>query len=480
MNKAIVGVVLAALVVAAPVVAQQNGIATRVSAQLGGKFQDAECQLKEGHFLVSSAKTKLSTYATVSDPVIGARLLREGTEIIRDATTTKGQEKNGAAWYWLARINLLQGDMPGADSSFTRAATLAAPCKTDIQKYRTRAWSALVVGAQEFVEQKNTDSATVLYRAANQINREAPHGFNGLAGLFYDAGKMDSAIAYFNLAAATTPTDPTYVKVRNKAAYNAAVLLLNGNRYPEAVAAFRRYLGFEPSDIAAKKALAQAFRGAGMPDSAQVLERELVASAGNDAGGATGDEGVSEDDLMGIAIKQFNDKNYKEAAATFGRVLALNPANRDALFNQANAYLALQQGGDLSAAAEKLIEIEPFSEYDHTLRAQGYKLAGNQDGLFKAIVDREALVVNIEILNLKLTADGATLVGRMTGRDARDENNKQIPARALTLVVEFLGKGGTVVASQEVQVPPLAAGQVLDLNAVGKGAGVKGWRYRVK
>lgn len=480
MIKAIVGGVLTALIAAAPVVAQQNGIATRVSGQVGGKFQDADCQLKEGHFLVSSAKTKLSTYATVSDPVIGARLLREGTEIIRDATTTKGQDKNPAAWYWLARVNLLQGDMRGADSAFTRAATLAPQCKADIQKYRTKAWSALAVGAQEFVEQKNTDSAMVLYRAANQINREAPHGFNGLAGLFYDAGQVDSAIAYFGMAAATNPTDPAYVKVRNKAGYNAAVLLLNNNRHAEAVAAFRRYLAFEPTDIAAKKALAQAFRGAGMPDSAQALERELVASAGTGGGEAAGEGAVSEDDLMGIAVKQFNDKNYKEAAATFGRVLALNPTNRDALFNQANAYLALQQGAELSAAAEKLLEIEPLSEYDQTLRAQGYKLAGNQDGLFKAIVAREALVVNVEVQNLKITADGATLTGKITGRDARDENNKQIPARALVLVVEFLGKGGAVVTSQEVQVAPLPAGQSAELNAVATGPGVKGWRYRVK
>jgi DNA-binding NtrC family response regulator len=42
MTKAIVGGLLAALIATAPVMAQQGGIATRVSAQLGGKFQDAD------------------------------------------------------------------------------------------------------------------------------------------------------------------------------------------------------------------------------------------------------------------------------------------------------------------------------------------------------------------------------------------------------------------------------------------------------
>jgi len=478
MTKAIVGGLLAALIAAAPVAAQQNGIATRVSAQLGGKFQDADCQLKEGHFLVSSAKTKLSSYANTSDPVIGARLLREGAEVIRDAIATKGQDKNGGAWYWLGRVNLLQGDVTGADSSFTKAATLAPQCKTDIQKYRTRAWGGLVVGAQEFVEQKKTDSAMVLYRAADQINREAPHGFNGLAGLFYDAGQVDSAIVYFGLAAATNPTDASYVKVRNKAAYNQGVLLLNSNRNAEAVAALQRYLAFEPTDLAAKKALARAYRGAGMADSAQALERVLVANAGAEADGAEG-EGISEEDLMVIAVKQFTDKDYKEAAATFGRVLSLNPNNRNALFNQANAYLALQQGADLAASAEKLIEIEPLAEYDHTMRVEGYRMAGNQDGLLKASIAREALLLNVEV-SLSQTADGASLVGKITGREARDENNKLVVPHALTLLVEFLGKGGAVLDTQEVPVAAMKAGQTADFNATTKVAGVKGWRYRIK
>ena len=481
MSKTIVGGVLTALVlVATPALAQQNGIASRVASQLGTKFQNPACELKEGHFLVSSAKTKVSSQAGSSDPVIGARLLKQGREISLDAITNKGQDKNPAAWYWLGRITLLEGDMVGADSAFTRAVALAPQCKADVQDFRSRAWSGLVLGAQEFVTQKNVDSAKVLYRAALAINREAPHGFNGLAGIFYDAGQTDSAIAYFSLAAATNPTDPAYVKVRNKAAFNAAVLLVNARRFAEAVPAFQRYLSFEPDDIAAKKGLAQAYRGAGMADSAQAMERMLVASAGAGGANAGGDDGVSEDDLMEIAIKQYNDKNYAEAVTTFGRILAVNPNNRNALFTLANAYVALQQGSDASATAQKLIALEPLSENDHTLWAQGQKLAGSQDGLYKALVAREGLLVNVEVENLKVAPDGASLSGKITGREAHDENNKLLPGRALTLVVEFLGKGGAVVASQEVSVPPLKPGETAALNAEGKGAGIQAWRYRVK
>jgi hypothetical protein len=111
MTKAIVGGILVLLFAAPNAMGQQNAVGSRIAAQFTGKFQDANCQLKEGHFLVSSGKTKLSSYAAASDPVIGARLLKEGNEILREAIVNKGQDKNPAAYYWLGRIAMLQGDV---------------------------------------------------------------------------------------------------------------------------------------------------------------------------------------------------------------------------------------------------------------------------------------------------------------------------------------------------------------------------------
>jgi tetratricopeptide (TPR) repeat protein len=270
------------------------------------------------------------------------------------------------------------------------------------------------------------------------------------------------------------------VKARNQAAFNHGVLLLNNGKAKDAVTALQRYRTLQPQDVGGKKALAQAFRAAGMTDSAQVLEKDLIATSGSQPnGGAAGGE-VSEDDLVDIAVKQFNDKNYKEAAATFDKVIARNPWNRDAVFNQANAYLALGDGASLAAAAEKLIAIEPLSEYDHTMRIQGYKLANNKDGIYKAVVGHEALLVNVEVQSFKLSADGATLEAKVTGREARDESNKVIPAKPLTLAVEFLGADGSVIAATDGQVPALKAGESQNLSVAGKGANIRAWRYKVK
>lgn len=469
---------VALVLLAAPLAAQQDGVSSRVIGGLDQRLVQPECKLDgANHFLVRSGKTYLSTGIEGSgDPSNKARAVSTGVRVITEAITTNGQAKNPAAWYYLGRLYLQQGDVVGTDSAFTRAEGLAPDCKADIAKYRGRAWVALVNAGNTFRQQQQDDSAMVMYRAANVISQASPLALLNMADIFNQRSQTDSAIHYFGKAAASTATDPPSVKARNQAVFNHGVLLLNNGRAAEAVTQFRRFTALQPDDVVGQKALAQAFRAAGMPDSAQVIEHKLVEAA--PVGGGEGD--VSANDLFDIAVKQFNDKDYKDAAATFGRVIAMEPFNRDALFNQANAYLALQDGPNLAAAGEKLVAIEPLSEHDHSLLAQGHKFASNQDGLYKAIVAREALLVDVKVEEMKRTADGATLSGTATGREARDEGNKVLPAKPITITVEFLGDAGSVVASQEVTLNALKPGEAMPFTATATGAGIRFWRYKVK
>lgn len=477
MKRTTVGLVML-LAGAAPLAAQHPEIGSRVTAQIGSKFTDADCSLKEGHYLVSSAKTKLSSYASVSDPVIGARLLKEGVGILDDAITTKDQKKNPAAWYWLGRTELLRGELGGADSAFTRAASLAPQCAKDIQHYRTRAWAAMVVAAQGASEAKQQDSAGYFFHQAILIDRDAPHAFSGLAGIMLDNKQTDSAIAYFGMAAATNPTDSNYVKVRNRAAYNYAALLLNSQRNQEAIAAFHRYLSFEPTDDQALKGLAQAFRGAGMLDSAGAVEKKLLAASGGEGGEAG--SGLTDRELQELGGRQYNDKNYAEAAKTFGLLLQRNPNLRDALFAQANSYLALSDGAGLASAASKLVEIDPLGEYNYKMLAQGYKFANDQAKVAEAIIGEFALPVDLQFGDFAATASEATFTAKAVGREARDENNKVLAPHPVTITVEALAKDGTVVGSADATIPALKPGEEAPVSVKVPGGPAAAWRYKVK
>jgi tetratricopeptide (TPR) repeat protein len=442
------------------------------------KLVDPSCQIKGGDFRVSSGKTYLKTGIEGSgDPSNRIHAVKEGVRVTTEAING-GQSQSSAAWYWLGRLYLQQGDLVGADSAFNKAEQLSPGCKDDIGKYRHKAWAALVNGGNAFRQTKQDDSAIVMYRAATAIDPKMPLPYSNIAEIYNDRDQKDTALVYFQRAAATEPSDTSELQIRNQALFNSGVLLLNSGRAADAVPAFEKYTQAMPGDPSGKKALASAYRASGQTDKAQVLEKELVGMAS--AGAAAGGEALTDADLFDLGIKQFGDKDYKDAAATFGKVIDHQPFYRDALFNQANAYLGLQDGANLAATAERLIGIEPMNEYDHKLRQQGYQLAGNKDKVLEAATAQFALPLSVEIDKMTLAGSNVSLTGKVTGRDAQTGSGKPIPAAPVTLVFEFLDATGQVLGSQEVNIPVLKAGASQPLQVSAKVDGVRAWRYRAK
>jgi len=472
---------LLAVCIAGPLAAQQSGVTSRVQNSLDSKYIPPDCGIKANDFRVSSGATYLKTGIETSVPENRARALNDGERVISDAIKNAGQDKNPAAWYFLGRIYLQQGDLAGADSAFTRAETMAPKCKEEIGKFRYRVWAGLVNGGIDLRSKQQDDSAMALFSAASSIYRGAPLADINVAEIYTARNQPDSAVVYFGKAAATEPTDTAQVKLRNQAAFNYGALLLNSKRYQEAVTAFHRYLGFVPDDQSALKGLASAFRGAGMTDSAQVIENRLASTATTTSAGGGGDaSGLSVQDLYDLAARQYQDKNYAAAAETFGKVLEQRPYMRDAVFGQVNAYIGAKDGAKLAEAAKHLTEFEPLSEFAWSALAQGYRDSKNQAGLVDAITTREALPVDIQNVTMKATADGGTFSAKAIGREARDVNNKVIPPAPTTIVVEFLSDKGQVVGTSEVTIPALPKGQQQDISAQGTGAGIRDWRYKKK
>jgi tetratricopeptide (TPR) repeat protein len=479
MMKLRIGAMLMGLLTVAPAaVTAQDGVANRVSGAQDTRLVQPECKLDGGDFRVSSGKTYLKSGIEGSrDQSIQNGALKNGVRVVMEAITSAGQGKSSAAWYWLARLYLQQGDLVGADTAFTAAQTLAPGCKEDIMKYRYRTWAALVNAAIAFRQTQQNDSALILYRAANQISREGPVSFSNMADLFDNMNQPDSSIYYYGLAAQTEPTDANQIKLRDQAIYNYGVLLLKGGRPAEAVNTLRHYVALHPEDIGGKKAIAQAFRAAGMADSAAALERQMVAGVGAGAGG--GDEELSDGDLFNFATRLYGDKNYADASVSYGKLLLRNPNHRNALYAQANSYLALKDGAGLVGAAQKLVALEPLSDYDLQLLAQGYKFTKQQDKALETVIAEYALPVDLQFERFDAKADEATFNAKAVGRETRDPNNKLLPPRAVSITLEFLGKDGSVLASQDATISALSVGESAPVQVSAKATGVRAWRYRV-
>jgi tetratricopeptide (TPR) repeat protein len=458
--------------------AQQPVLNDRVAKSMPTSYMPAQCKIKPNHFKVASAAGYLKSAIETDVPESKARILGQGEKVILEAMQQNGQEKNPAAWYYLGRIYLQQGNLYPADTALTKAEQLAPDCAKDITGYRRNAWVALVKAGSKFEEDKNVDSALVLYRQAGAIYRGSPITFYQTAAIMNDKGQPDSAAYYFGQAAAVAAasTDTTDIKYRNRSAFNQGALLLNGKKYDQAAVVFEQYLQWVPTDNEAKRGLAAAYRGSGKIEQAQALEKELVA-AGGSPGAASA---AASQDLMSAGVNAYNDKKYADAAAAFEKLVAAEPNNRDALYNLSNTYLALKDGPKLAATAAKLVAIEPLSETALKLQGEGYKQSAKVDDAVKTAEQVLALPADVKASDFSATGSGANLTLTVTGRAAQTPAGKAIPATAVPIVVEFLGGSGAVVATQEAQVPALAAGASQEVKVAGQGSGITAWRYKRK
>jgi tetratricopeptide (TPR) repeat protein len=461
---------------------QPKLISDRVAKSMPNKYEPASCNIKPSHFKVSSAAGYLKSAIETDVPENKTRILGQGVKVVLEAMQQNGQDKNPAAWYYLGRINLAQGDIYGADTALTKAEQLAPGCQKEIAGYRRNAWAALINAGTKFEKEKNSDSALALYRQAAIVYHGSPVTYYQIANSLNEKGQSDSAAYYFGQAATAAQgvTDTAELKYRDRSAFNEAALRLNAKNYPAAVTAFQRYLGWVPNDIEAKRGLAAAYRGAGQLDKAQELEKQ-VASAGGpgpSGGGAAGGAGAQ--DLMSVGVNLYNEKKYAEAATAFEKVAAAEPYNRDALFNLTNTYLAMKDGPKLLSASQRLVAIEPASQTALKLLGEGYKQSGKVAEAVKTAEKVLALPADLKVADFSTTGTGATLQATATGLQPQTATGKAIKPADLNLTFEFLDPKGNVVATQDAKVPALAPAATQSIKLEAQGAGIAAWRYKVK
>ena len=407
----------------------------RVARAQPGKWEVPDCGLNKGNFLIGSGATYLKSGVEASDEVKKNKLFGDAERVLLEGIQ-KGQAGASGAWYYLGRAYLQTGDLIGADTALTRAQDLTpalhqghpAAAPQHLDRPGQRRHRVHEGQEQRFGRRCCSSQADMIYRGE-------PNAYTNLGVLYNTTGQPDSAIVYFRKAVEVAGTDPKSVETRDQSQYNLAALLSNQGKWPEAVAAWQQYLKWKPDDMDAKKGYARALRGNGQPDAAAVIERELISGSAAD---------VSTNDLMIAGVNFFRDKNYTEAAATFGRVVEREPWNRDALFNMANSYLGSQNGPELVKAGLALHAIDPMNESSVKLLAQGYQLEKNQPMIIKTYTELEALPFSLTIDQLVLQSGGAQGDGhgdRARGADHRDQADRAASGDAGVRVPEP-GHGG--------------------------------------
>jgi tetratricopeptide (TPR) repeat protein len=490
-----------------------------VSAGQPSRYEPPRCGIKHGHFLVSASATKLSVALGSNNAANRQRLLREGVEVLQDAITTKGQDKNPAAWYYLGRIYLYRGDVEGADTALARAEALAPACQDEIREFRRPAWRTLVGAGQQYAQDNKPDSAVLALRLGSRMLPGEPEPHYLLATIHHAADAEDSAVAEYRqvvaLAAGSQEGGAKYgplavdrlgpllvkrgetdsgvvyleksvaqanqggdVGAMAAAAQRLAVGLYLAKRYPEAIPALRRYLALRPDDATSRRYLASAFEALGQADSARAVLGQ--AGAGAATGGGASRDTLAPAFLINRGVGHYQAKRFSDAAADFQKALEREPFHRVALINLAYTYNELKDGPRLLAAAERLLSREPFHDTAHRLEVQAYVLQENRTKGLDAVRRLDALPVKVDSVQFQSTPEKATVTGVVRGRAATNPDKSAVKPAPMTLIFELLDAQGGVVATSEVSVPPLAPDARHPFAVEVAGTGIVDWRYRKK
>ena len=119
----------------------QADVRTVVIAAQPTRYEPAGCGIKTGHFKVGSGATYLST--AINNEANRQRLLTDAEKVLIESIRDNAQATNPAAWYYLGRVYLYEGNVVGADTAFGKAETLAPACKDEILGFRRATAAAL-------------------------------------------------------------------------------------------------------------------------------------------------------------------------------------------------------------------------------------------------------------------------------------------------------------------------------------------------
>lgn len=483
------------------------------AGQIAGRWVPPRCDIKPGHFLVNSSVLYLKNAAETRFDDQREKDLRDAQRTLTQAVTSGGQDKNPAAWYYLARYYVARTDFMGADSAFRKAEALAPACHDDIAYWRrNNLWIPAFNAGVNALNAGTYDSAIVLFRQALTVYDGEPQTLTTLATAFFNGGQYDSAAVYFRKAVLASSAPKDSVGKRD-ALFNLGNAFYMAQQRDSAAAVYAEYLRVAPNDVQALARLGDMLLAAEKKDSALSVFRTIIAlgdsvdpvemiNAGvaiyNAAppypdtavlsancrnerrGGRTLTAAqrrpivVACDSITGKALKDRNETarvNYELAAQAFEAGLRRSPQSRDGLFNLSNTYLALRQTDKMLAMAQRLIAVDPMSRGSLRLVATAWQMKGRSDSALHYVTIADSLLP-VEVAVSRFTpGDSSVAIGGMI------TNFHETGSPPQKIAFEFLGAGGTVAGSQTLEVPALDAGATHPFQLRANTTGVIGWRY---
>lgn len=479
-----------------------------------GAAQDEACTKLSyrGNFRLNGAQQHVTQADGSSYADTKRRLANDALRALTDAARAGGSGGGDpfTMWFFFGRAYLILGDLPGADSSLTRAEAIAndQACVTEIKRLRKNQWITLQQLAVGQIQSSNFDSALALIRRSHLIYRDDPSGYMNMAAAFLSQQKEDSAVAAFRLAA-HAGTDPARADVRATAVLTAARLEQRNGHLASAESLYRDYTVLKPRDMAVRSALATILNQQGRAADAVSVYDSILANADSLDSFQLYDTGIS---LFNLAIADtvradtvLRNAMFLRAARAFDTSLRKNAALRDAADMLVRTYLGSGDVLRMLEAAKRFVALDTLNRQPWQLLATAYQNIGRgyavrdstlrahrdslpvaarynatarayRDSTLQALQHRDSLLLEVTVSRFSPGDSTASIRGAV-------QNLKPREHAPFTLTIEFLNFRAEVVASERVDVPALnstgSPGQAYDFNLQASGRGITAYRAKV-
>ena len=388
-------------------------------------------------------------------------------------------------------------DIVGAlDSSFKVVETAKPNCSDNTAYYRGghKYYLDVANGAINALNADKLDSAEYYATQANRLYPASPYGTMVLGSVASKRNDNAKAIQYWTAAADVAGRDTSYRDVRRQMLANAGSVYLNNAQ--AASGAERNAAARRAADLYAQLIAVPATKGSYLYGGRQNYQTALLL-AGDTAAFVKSYEGLIANpsayeyqDLLNSAVNAARSNKSADAAKLFEGSLAQNPWNRDALFNLAVTYLALEQNDKVSPIATRLVAVDPGNPENYNLGARAYlSLAKTAQTAKKTAVaaayndstltwytkgnklpvevtfsefspSENQIVIGGTVLDRrdKIDADAGT-ARPVKGKAPAKPAAKSTSPKPVTLKFEAIDKAGTAVGSETVTTEPLTPGK---------------------
>lgn len=414
-----------------------------------------------------------------------------------------------------APINLVTS----IDSLFTVVENAKPGCRDLTSAYRggMPGYLNMVNGAISALNADKLDSAEFLATQANRLYPNSPYGTMVLGSVASKRKDDAKAQEYWAAAATTAARDTIYRDVERQVLSNAGASYLsqanlasgadraaaarNAARAYSAVLAVPGTVGLVASSTRSNL------------QSAQLLMGDTTAFVASYQPLLANPSAYVYQDLLNSAVNAARANRTADAAKLLEATLVQNPYSRDALFNLAVEYLALDQNDKVVPLVNRLIAVDPAYQENYNLAARAYQSQGKaaqaakKTAVAKAYNDSTItwytrgtkLPAEVTFNEFSPSEKQVVLAGTVTDRRDKMAADLNEPAPApkkggkaakaaakaapsfpplpVTLHIDALDKSGAVLGSQTVTTQPLSPGKSEPFRVTIPAAGAVAYRY---